>query len=412
MSWRIQSRTYRATVKEGSMVCKGLSLPGRAFLCKYSRQELFGDPPKPMPEWAYPGFIVCSKPRQRELSATAPREQIVSDIYAYLRQQWHMVRNTEDESFHVGRAVHEARAVAGLLLNKGHCSQEEHDALIQRIVALEASYANPDFRAERKIKAGDLFMQVAVDPDANPSKNAVHALTTHAGARQLELRLHETLMIGYYLQPRFLAIRDIVRQLEERTQRIKQIVTPQGLQSAYAQFRRDLSESMRHKVIDFAEELWSELGIFCFVMPFSPHALAAKRAAAAIRDALASGRVDHLAALDAHMVELYVRVMLMRLIVRIERDVILPLTVLEIRQPAPEDDASRRRIFEVVRKDVADLAARVRAESTKSLSRLTGLDAWLQKLDFCQRNTFENHRLVREDAKAFVRYLTFAEVRL
>lgn len=409
--WNIIRRLRTGKVQEGAIRTEGLSLPGDAFISLSSRNELFQSTPSKDHVWSYPGFIVAMKHNQRALAPNAARQYIVTDIYAYLRQQWHVVSGLKGEKIRMSRSIIEARSVAKMLLEKGHCTQEQHDEIIDLILSLESQFTGPDFRDEYKIRAGDLFMQIGVDPDARPKKNAVHALTAYQGAARLEQRKHQTLIMLHYLTPRFLQMRGIVRQLEDRIDKLKQSLDKQGgLTITYRRYVEQGGGATYHRLINELGSFAGTIDMLTMILPFSPQAGLAKSACESLREIVAEGRLVDVAERDSCMKEMRFRVTLLRLLVRVERDIVLPLTVLQDKDPRAEHDEQRRKIFATTQLEISLLLSMLLKESTGSLSRLRDLDPWLAKLRLCTQNRFEDHRITRDDAKAFARYLMLAHI--
>ena len=407
--WCVRQRTRTGKVELGAFRTEGLSLPGDAFIALSSRATLFAATSSKDLAWDYPGFIVALKPNQRSLAPKVARQYIVSDIYAYLRQQWHIVSGLKGEKIRMSRSIDEARSVAKMLLEKGHCSQEQHDEIMDLILRLEEQFTGPDFRDEYKIRAGDLFMQIGVDPDPRPKKNAVHALTAYQGAARLEQRKHQTLIMLHYLTPRFLQVRGVVRQLEDRIDKLKQSLDKQGgLTTAYRRYVEQGSRATQYRLLAELKLFSETIDTLTVVLPFSPQAGLAKSACESLREIVAEGRLVDVAERDSYMKEMRFRVTLLRLLVRVERDIVLPLTVLQDKDPRAEHDEQRRKIFTTTQLEINLLLSMILKESTCSLSRLRDLEPWLAKLKLCTQNKFEDHRITRDDAKAFARYLMLA----
>lgn len=405
------TQAFEVSTNEGFIRSEGLTLPGRAFISTRSFAAVFPKKERPAnrPAWGYPGFIVAPKVAQAKLSRKAPDHQVIGDLYAFLRQQWHITAGVKNETVKMTRAVIEARAAAHMLLNKGHCPKSEHDEIMKRIRVLEDAFTDPDFRDDRKIKAGDLFMQVAIEPDRDPRKNAVHAMATFAGARHLEARKKLTLLMSCYLNPRFLQVRGVVRQLEERLDHMKMKLSKNSsLRMAHVSYKARSDRQSRNRLIADIGFLEQDLFHFAHILPFAPQARVARADCLSMRMEITSKSGPNFDKFEALLEDLLFRVTMLRLIVAVERDVILPLTVLKLHKPEPGDEEHRRQIFAATQEDIRKLFDRIQAESDKSLKRLKELSFWISKLDFCKRNKFEDHRIVRDDAKKFVEYLVLA----
>lgn len=410
-AWQMVQQSFEVRTNEGIVRTNGLTLPGRACI---SMRSLGSVLPKKerrsnQPMWNYPGCILAPKAGRKN---SAEREyQVIGELYGYMRQQWHITTGLKNETIKMTRAVIEARAVAHLLLEKGHCTLSEHNEIIARLLALEAMFTDPDFRDDYKIKAGDLFMQVGVEPDPDPRKNAPHSLTTFAGARHLEKRKQQTLIMSYYLNPRFLQIRGVVKQYEDQLNEVKTKLGERGtLRMSYRAYKRRADRDSRNQLIGDLGFLEQKLFNHATTLPFAPQARAARMACSAMREQINAKTDVDFTKTDALFDEMVFRVSLLRLIVRVERDIILPLTVLEIREPAAEESEQRRQIFAATQEDIRKLFELIQAESKKSLARLKELSVWIAKLDYCRRNKFEDHKIVREDAKRFVEYLVLASL--
>ncbi|MCA9389328.1 MAG: hypothetical protein KC585_01840 [Candidatus Magasanikbacteria bacterium] len=410
--WVMTKKSYKAQLKEGPILGEGIYLPGRAFssLTPLSESVRHGRRRFAEKRWSYPGFVIAPNRSRQNSTQKSVTHYVVADIYGYMRQQWYIVSGLKDERARMKRSVEEARATANLLLNKGHCTEEEHDHIMSAILRLEAQYTDPDFRDEFKIRAGDLFMQVGVDGDPRPMRNAVHAMTTYRGAAHLEKRQRNTHIMLHYFQPRFLQVRGVVRQLEDRLHRLAQALAKKGrLTRAYHAFQSRINRQTRNDLITELGDFSDGILMLTWIQPFAPQALRAKQLSDELCETVSLGE-HHEVDMEALFQEVCFRVMLLRLIVRVERDGVLPLTLLEPQLAETSEREHRSRIFDVVQRDIATLHQKILDEQNASLSLLTGLDPWLEKLRLCSRNNFSHHGIMRNDMKCFSSFLVTAEL--
>lgn len=359
----------------------------------------------------FPGYIIAHKPNQSALKNGASRDMIVRDIYAYARMMWYIVRGERHEKMRMDQCAIEARAIAHFLLEKGYQERPEHERVMHALTLLEDQFTVRDFRNERKIQAGDLFMQVAVDPRTEAQKKATQAMTVFAGVRRVEQRAHESFMIHYYMHPRFLQVRALLRRLEQRTHEMSAYFSRSRLPLLLNGVRDQQSQAV-YRAIEQLDELWSLSGLLMVVMPFAPQAAYFRREVISLRERLSRGERFSEEVLTTSYREMRFRMSLIRLIMRVERDVIMPLSVLEKREPNPEELVQRKNIFRIAQSDLRKLYEAIERESSDLFEPLFHQESWLERLRLCTKNTFEDHELLRTDCKRFVRYLTYFEPKL